>query len=189
MPLIRVCHKQTLLSGILPMALAARRARRDICSPPVICTSPHLRRAASPLGQKWGTSFAELYFYPLRVQFLFTTSQHLHSIYSVLTGLCPFKLPYGGAQPPLDPANALRAICFSAARKMLRQISNYIRPRRTVSVRKRKAQTPSGTTCHLPLRGRLISPPPGVVSTCRWHVGLRTALAVDEVHQANHYVK
>ena len=155
------------------MALAARRARRDIWSPPAICTSPHLRRAASPLGQKWGTSFAELYFYPLRVQFLFTTSQHLHSIYSVLTGLCPFKLPYGGAQPPLDPANALRAICFSAARKMLRQISNYIRPRRTVSARKRKAQTPSGTTCHLPLRGRLISPPPGVVSTCRWHVGLK----------------
>ena len=112
-------------------------------------------------------------FYPLRVQFLFTISQHLHSIYSVLTGLCPFKFPYGGSQPPLDPANALRAICFSAARKMLRQISNYIRPRRTVSARKRKAQTPSGTTCHLPLRGRLISPPPGVVSTCRWHVGLQ----------------
>ena len=105
--------------------------------------------------------FALSNFYPLRVQFLFTISQHLHSIYSVLTGLCPFKLPYGGSQPPLDPANALRAICFSAARKMLRQISNYIRPRRTVSVRKRKAQTPSGTTCHLPLRGRLISPPPG----------------------------
>ena len=117
--------------------------------------------------------FALSNFYPLRVQFLFTISQHLHSIYSVLTGLCPFKLPYGGSQPPLDPANALRAICFSAARKMLRQISNYIRPRRTVSARKRKAQTPSGTTCHLPLRGRLISPPPGVVSTCRWHVGLQ----------------
>ncbi|MBQ1469798.1 MAG: hypothetical protein IIZ29_02970, partial [Schwartzia sp.] len=38
---------------VLPKALASRRTRREICSPPVIWPSPHL--------QKWGTSFAELY--------------------------------------------------------------------------------------------------------------------------------
>ena len=117
--------------------------------------------------------FALSNFYLLCVRFSFTISQHLHSIYLVLTGLCPFKLPYRGSQPPLDPANALRAICFSAARKPKNILPLHCCTRRTVSAKKHKAQTPSGTTCHLPLRGRLISPPPGVVSTCRWHVGLQ----------------